>query len=99
MTRQERPPLQAGDTYRTSEFDYFEFTPQAIQNKVSGEDFAILRIILKDSTTLEVPANMAVLHSLLKNLMAAYPHVGIEMAKSLEHKSSLNSTRGQQNIS
>ncbi|TBH58578.1 hypothetical protein ELG65_09220 [Rhizobium leguminosarum] len=80
MARKTLPPLQVGTVYRVSDFEYFEFTAATLQKAVVGEDTAILRIILKNQTVMEVPTSTEKLHFLLRNLMEAYPQIAIDHA-------------------
>ena len=80
MPKRTLPPLEVNAVYRVAEFDHFEFTAESLQKAVTGEETAILRLILKNQTVLEVPTSTVSLHFLLRNLMDAYPTVAVEHA-------------------
>jgi hypothetical protein len=81
MTRRNLPPLEVDTTYRARDFEGFEFSARILHKAVTGEDTAILRLLLANRTILEIPTSEDDLHRLLRNLMEAYPSVAKEHAK------------------
>ena len=81
MQRKILPPLLADTTYRAQDFAGFEFSAQSLHQAVTGEETAILRLLLSNATRLEIPAKDSDLHYLLRTLMEAYPSVAKDHVK------------------
>ncbi len=82
MTRRNLPPLEVGTTYRAQDFEYLEFASQKFHREVTGEDTAILRLLLANATILEIPVSDSDLEHHMRLLMEAYPEKAIEHVKT-----------------
>ena len=70
------PPLQVGK-YLAAEFERFEYSSGDL-----GESRAILRLILKNGTKVDLPATHDDMHHLLTILCQAYPGIAIRRLKA-----------------
>lgn len=70
------PPLEAGIAYRAQDFERFEYFGAAL----TGEA-AILRLHLKNGTTLDLPTNGEELKRLMYVLIAAFGNDAIAFLK------------------
>ena len=71
MTQRNLPPLEVGTAYRVPDFESFDY-----DHIFQGANKAILRIRLKNRTTLEIPATDDQLKILAAVLAEAFgPHV------------------------
>jgi hypothetical protein len=71
------PPLGVGTAYRATEFESFEY----FGAKLTGS-LAILRLHLKNKTTIDLPASDDELQRLMLNFCDAFGPVAIEHFKS-----------------
>lgn len=62
------PPLEVGQAYRAADFEYFEY-----DHIFQGEQRAILRLHLKNGTTIDLPTTDDELKRLRNVLNAAFP--------------------------
>lgn len=76
------PPLQVGTAYRAQDFERFEFSARKLHRAVTGEDIAILRLHLANTTTIDIPAKDEDLLYLLRVMIAAHPAQTLEFVKS-----------------
>jgi hypothetical protein len=76
MKRLNLPPLEVGRPYVTSDFEWFEYCGGAL----SGEE-PILRLHLKNGTTLDLPTTEEELNRLLFVLIDAFGPKAIEHLK------------------
>jgi hypothetical protein len=75
---QKRPLLLSADTvYTAAEFERFEYVGQALTGST-----AILRLHLKNGTTIDLPTNDAELQHLMRNLIDAFPAEALAHVKS-----------------
>ena len=81
MSRRFLPPLEVGTTYRARDFESFEFSRQSLHQTLTGEDIAILRLLLANETKLEIPVSDEDLKLLMRNLMESFPADAVEYAK------------------
>ena len=71
MPMKNLPPLEVGQPYLAQDFEYFEYAGSAL----TGQK-AILRLHLKNATTIDIPATDDELRHLATILCAAFgPHV------------------------
>lgn len=75
--RKTLPPLEAGKVYRVADFEYLSFAARSLWRQETGEDAAILRLLLKNSTTLEIPLSDEALKDHLRLLCEAFPSEAI----------------------
>ncbi len=76
------PPLEVGATYRLREFQSWEFEAQSLHRGQTGEDVAILRLHLANSTKLDIPISDEQLKNLMNVLMAAFPRAAIDQLRA-----------------
>ena len=67
MSRKNLPPLGVGTAYVAADFERFEY----VGSKLTGST-AILRLHLKNGTTIDLPASDDALKTLLVNLCDAF---------------------------
>lgn len=67
------PPLQASTAYRATDFQRFEYFGSQLRQATDGENTAILRLHLKNSTIIDLPAEDEELRRLARVLIAAMP--------------------------
>lgn len=84
MTRRNLPPLQVDTTYRAQDFEGFDFSARVLNEMVTGEDTAILRVRLSNATIIEIPASDEDLLYLMRVLMEAHPDAAKEHLKTRE---------------
>lgn len=82
MSQRFLPPLEADTSYRVADFEWFEYSGRSLMRPLAGEDTNILRLHLKNRTTLDLPATDEALHHLLRNLIHAFPVVALDEIKS-----------------
>ena len=73
MSRKPLPPLEVGQAYVAADFETFEY----VGSRLTGST-AILRLHLKNGTTIDLPATDAALKHLLVVLCDAFPPHAIE---------------------
>ena len=61
------PPLEVGQAYRATDFERFEYSSARLTGST-----AILRLHLKNGTTIDLPATDEELKALLVNLIEAF---------------------------
>lgn len=71
------PLLEVGKTYRARDFQALSFSSQKSHRGLTGEDAAILRLTLKNSTIIEIPISDEDLEHHLRLLIEAYPSEAI----------------------
>ncbi|MCY1439632.1 hypothetical protein D9M71_558750 [compost metagenome] len=70
MAKRNLPPLEVGQAYVAAEFEHFEYCGSALMP--AGQK-AILRLHLKNGTTIDLPASDAELLRLAHVMAAAFP--------------------------
>jgi len=78
MSHRPLPPLLAETPYVAADFQGFEFARPVLL----GGSEAILRVHLKNGTTLDLPATDAQLQQLLVILCEAYPQKAVEHVRT-----------------
>jgi len=73
MSQRFLPPLEADTNYRVADFEYFEIGHGTFLRVVGGGETSILRLHLKDRTTLDLPVSNDLLQHLLAVLIHAFP--------------------------
>ena len=72
MSAKNLPPLEVGAAYQAVEFDHFEYVGSALTGSK-----AILRLHLKNKTTIDLPTNDNELHRLLRVMIDAFGPIAI----------------------
>jgi hypothetical protein len=75
--RRNLPPLQVGTAYAAVDFEYFEYSGSTLTGSK-----AILRLHLKNETTIDLPVSDAELQRLLSLLIDAFPQKALEIVRS-----------------
>ncbi|MCG8356990.1 MAG: hypothetical protein MI920_15600 [Kiloniellales bacterium] len=76
MTAKNLPPLEVGQAYYAADFERFEY----FGAKLTGSK-AILRLHLKNGTTVDLPASDEELQFLMRCLCAAFPEEAAQLAR------------------
>ncbi len=74
--RRNLPPLEVGTAYTAADFESFEYSGSALTGSK-----AILRLHLKNATTIDLPSTDEELQRLLGLLVEAFPSRAIEILK------------------
>ena len=72
------PPLEAGVAYRATEFDRFDYFGGVTPGRAS-----ILRLCLRNGTTIDLPTTEEKLRHLLFLLVVAFPQDAVENVKKM----------------
>ncbi len=72
------PPLQVGTAYEAADFEEFEYCGAMLTGSK-----AILRLHLKNGTTIDLPATDEQLKTLMMNLIGAFGSHAVEQMKKL----------------
>lgn len=79
MTVRNLPLLEVGTPYQAVDFERFEY----FGSRLTGGPTAILRLHLKNGTTIDLPATDDELRRLMHNLIEAFGPAAIEHLKAL----------------
>jgi hypothetical protein len=77
MRSRNLPPLEVGHAYTAQDFEYFEYFGAALT-----EQTAILRLHLKNKTTIDIPASDDELRHLMQMLCDAFPAQAVELFRN-----------------
>lgn len=80
MSRRNLPPLEVGTAYVAADFERFEFAKDVIHGSK-----AILRLHLKNGTTIDLPTDDDALKHLLRMLCDAYGPAAVEHLCDVRH--------------
>ena len=74
MSSKNLPPLEVGQAYVAADFENFEYVGSALTGTT-----AILRLHLKNGTTIDLPASDDELRELMHLLCDAFPPAAVEL--------------------
>lgn len=77
MSRKNLPPLEVGQAYVAADFERFEYWG----SKLTGQE-AILRLHLKNGTTIDLPASDDELRRLMEMLCDAFPPAAVALFRN-----------------
>lgn len=73
------PPLEVGQAYRAQDFERFEY-----DHLFQGEQKAILRLHLKNATTIDIPTNDAELKRLMHVLISSFGEDAVAFLREMK---------------